>query len=355
MSTHHLGGRRSFVAGFTIGMGVMHLMHTLLTLTHVTLHNCDEERFRSTALRFGPRPLRLPPKEPLEKDNSVLDEIIKFQQLFQSTDKTFRHGYHWFYGRHLPRYRSKEDLAILEIGGRGGDSAIAWTKYFGHHAKIDMITYGGKGDKLKFENPTVGCRRDGAQSAIGCGQIHTFYCDQSDAKKLEADVVTHRPDGWDIVIDDGSHVPAHNVISFEALWKNLRPGGIYVVEDIETSYYQDSVVYGYEYKAGILADPPLNALSRFRQYVDVINRGYIGPDEPQFSLFEGDHGIMEIGYARNLIFIRKKLAGIDDDGNHYGSYPIGMAKSRGYRSMSTVEAHRVFKHQSKVLDEWRPK
>ena len=291
--------------------------------------------------------------EPLEKGDSVLDEIIKFQQLFHSSDKTFRHGYHWFYGRHLSRYRSKEDLAILEIGGRRGDSAIAWTEYFGQHAKIDMITYGGKGDKLKFENPTIGCKRDG-NGAQGCGQIHMFYCDQSDVKKLQSDVVTHRPDGWDIVIDDGSHVPAHNVISFEALWKNLRPGGIYVVEDIETSYYQDSTIYGYEYKAGILADPPLNALSRFRQYVDVINRGYIGPDGPQFSLFEGDHGIMEIGYARNLIFIRKELAGIDDGGKHYGSYPIDMVKSPGYHDISTVEARRIFKDQSKVIDEWRP-
>ena len=48
------------------------------------------------------------------------------------------------------------------------------------------------------------------------------------------------------------------------------------MEDIETSYYPKGEVYGYKYEAGILAASPLNALSRFRQYVDVINREYMG-------------------------------------------------------------------------------
>jgi hypothetical protein len=37
--------------------------------------------------------------------------------------------------------------------------------------------------------------------------------------------------GWDLVIDDGSHVPRHQLISFIALYPFVRPGGIYVIED----------------------------------------------------------------------------------------------------------------------------
>lgn len=280
-------------------------------------------------------------------------DINEFQRLFASTDKTFRHGYQWFYGRHFPSYKAKKDLAILEIGGRRGDSALAWSKYFGPHAHIDMVTYGGQNDAHKFENPTIDCKGEGKNN---CAHIHTFYCDQSDAETLEKEVIAARPDGWDIVIDDGSHVPAHNVISFEAIWKNVRPGGIYIVEDIETSYYPKSNVYGYEYEAGILAHPPLNSLSRFRQYVDVINRGYMGPTGPNYSLFEGDHSIMEIGYSRNVIFVRKALKGTDHGGKSYGDYPYQMVKSKGFEMIpNTVEeALKLFKQQSQTLDKWRP-
>mmetsp|Transcript_23846 Transcript_23846/g.40595 ORF Transcript_23846/g.40595 Transcript_23846/m.40595 type:complete len:137 (-) Transcript_23846:1192-1602(-) len=37
--------------------------------------------------------------------DAVMSNINVFQKLFESTDKTWRHGYHWFYGRHLHRYR----------------------------------------------------------------------------------------------------------------------------------------------------------------------------------------------------------------------------------------------------------
>ena len=232
----------------------------------------------------------------------ILHGINEFKQLFNKTDKTFRHGYHWLYGRWFQQYKFKENLAILEIGSRTGESAQAWTEYFGPNTYVDMITYGGKGDHLKFNNPTVECKRgntgededEEGNDAGQCGHIHTFYCDQSDAEKLEKEVIAERPHGWDIVIDDGSHVPAHNIISFEVLWKNVRPGGIYVVEDIETSYYPKSNIYGYGYEAGILAPSPLNALSRFRQYADVINRGYIGPHGRMYSLFEGDDSALSI-------------------------------------------------------------
>ena len=247
-------------------------------------------------------------------------------------------------------------LAILEIGSLTGESAQAWTEYFGPNTYVDMITYGGKGDHLKFNNPTVECKRgntgedEEGNDAGQCGHIHTFYCDQSDAEKLEKEVIAERPEGWDIVIDDGSHVPAHNIISFEVLWKNVRPGGIYVVEDIETSYYPKVMTM----RLASSPPSPLNALSRFRQYADVINRGYIGPHGRMYSLFEGDDSIMEIGYARNVIFIRKSLDGKDAGGKEYGEYPIGTVQLSGYSDMTTEEALAIFKEQSKGLDKWRP-
>lgn len=42
---------------------------------------------------------------------------------------------------------------------------------------------------------------------------------------------------FDLIIDDGSHYPNHQLKSFKKLFKNLNPGGIYIIEDLNTSFY----------------------------------------------------------------------------------------------------------------------
>lgn len=36
----------------------------------------------------------------------------------------------------------------------------------------------------------------------------------------------------DVIIDDGSHLSEHQILSLEVLWKCVKPGGVYVVEDV---------------------------------------------------------------------------------------------------------------------------
>lgn len=42
----------------------------------------------------------------------------------------------------------------------------------------------------------------------------------------------------DILIDDGSHQAAHQLLSFRTLFPALRDGGVYVCEDLHTSYWE---------------------------------------------------------------------------------------------------------------------
>jgi hypothetical protein len=37
--------------------------------------------------------------------------------------------------------------------------------------------------------------------------------------------------------DDGSHIPEHQLLSFNILFPKLCEGGVYIIEDIETSYW----------------------------------------------------------------------------------------------------------------------
>ena len=43
----------------------------------------------------------------------------------------------------------------------------------------------------------------------------------------------------ELIVDDGSHVPEHQILSFNFLFKNLlSPGSTYIIEDIETSSFE---------------------------------------------------------------------------------------------------------------------
>lgn len=70
--------------------------------------------------------------------------------------------------------------------------------------------------------------------------------DQSSCTDLQG-LVSRIATKIDVIIDDGSHHPHHQLRSFLYLFPHLPPGGIYVIEDVETSYWdkQGASVYGY--------------------------------------------------------------------------------------------------------------
>lgn len=141
------------------------------------------------------------------------------------TDKLWAHHYDEEYERHFGPLRDRP-LNLLEIGiggygleGRGGESLRAWELYF------PAATIHG----LDIED----------KSWLDGGRIATHRGDQSSPACLERLDAEHGP--FDVVIDDGSHVQAHIIKSFNTLFPLLRPGGIYVIEDLATAY---DPVYG---------------------------------------------------------------------------------------------------------------
>ena len=124
-------------------------------------------------------------------------------------------------------------------------------------------------------------------------------------------MIKERQYGWYIINNDVSHVPYHQIITFEHLWKHFKPGGFYILEDIETSYYPDSKVNSYEFKAGIHVDGPKNSVICFKKYIDVINRHYfvkLGSEMTKFSCLKGDSSIMEIDFSKNIMYDRKAIS-----------------------------------------------
>jgi hypothetical protein len=102
--------------------------------------------------------------------------------------------------------------------------------------------------------------------------------DQSNKLMLQQ-YVADKHELFDLIIDDGSHVPAHQILTLECLWEGLKPGSCYVIEDIETCYWERSVIYGYEFDARERRD---NIIKSLGTVVDRINSEFISrhPNPP---------------------------------------------------------------------------
>jgi hypothetical protein len=86
----------------------------------------------------------------------------------------------------------------------------------------------------------------------------------------------------DIIIDDGSHFPQHQIVTFEELLAYLRPGGVYLCEDIHgTLNTFASYVYGFAHS--------LNASELVREDLDNNERRLVCATTPLQSAVRSIH------------------------------------------------------------------
>ncbi|WWT39291.1 methyltransferase FkbM [Microcystis phage Mel-JY01] len=191
-------------------------------------------------------------------------------------DKTTYHTYHTIYPLFLDKFRDKK-VNILEIGIDEELSVKLWKSYF-EDSNIFGIDKNEKYKKLLKENIDQNSR------------INIFYGDQSSTDDLHS--IIHVIPKCSIIVDDGSHVAEHQIKTFHNLFTHvLNPGGVYIIEDIECSYWKpDSTVYGYE-------TGNTNVVDYFSKLNHELNNHYNG---------EKNHfDIHSITFAPNCIIITK--------------------------------------------------
>jgi predicted O-methyltransferase YrrM len=66
-------------------------------------------------------------------------------------------------------------------------------------------------------------------------RIATHYVDQTDHDSLDL-LARTAGKGFDLIIDDGLHLPHANLNTIEFLLPLLKPGGVMVIEDIELEH-----------------------------------------------------------------------------------------------------------------------
>jgi hypothetical protein len=180
-----------------------------------------------------------------EQNTTGTADRPSFAQLAEASgsDKYYLHHYEHYYSKWLAPYRAHPDLKIVEIGARDGKSLTLWDDYFESPQLILGLAYDAK--RVVRTVKAVANGRD---------KVKLLFGDQSQPSTMKQ-VCENGP--YNIIIDDGSHVPSHQVFSLYSLWSCLLPGGLYIVEDTETNYWDDGdSIYGYKLSnTGIGASP----------------------------------------------------------------------------------------------------
>jgi len=128
----------------------------------------------------------------------------------------------WFhyldvYHRHFARFRGTE-FTMVEIGVYHGGSLQLWRDYFGPRARIIGVDVNPRCKSL--EEP-------GIEIVIG---------DQSDARFLSQ--LRERLGRIDLLLDDGGHTMQQQIVTFSTLFPHVSPNGVYLCEDVHTSYWK---------------------------------------------------------------------------------------------------------------------
>lgn len=163
--------------------------------------------------------------------HTELCEIMKSE----GSDKAIYHNYTILYDAFFGSLRNK-GITFAEVGlGTNnqdvvshmradypvGASLSGWVRYFGPFAKI---VGGDIDERILFE-------REG---------MVTDYIDQLDPDAINGFFTRNEiaEQGADVILDDGLHRFHANICLLLSSWKFLKPGGLYIIEDILKSDYE---------------------------------------------------------------------------------------------------------------------
>lgn len=128
------------------------------------------------------------------------------------TDKATHHKYTSVYESLFDKIKD-DTINFLEIGLLQYASIKMWEEYFSN-AKI-------WGVDIELREPVT---------AVS-DRVKLVKCDAT-----SPDLLLHLPDKLDIVIDDGSHMSADHIATFELLYPHVNPGGFYIIEDTHVQH-----------------------------------------------------------------------------------------------------------------------
>jgi len=137
-----------------------------------------------------------------------------------NTGRMINKWVHYFdiYERHFARFRGS-DVHVVEFGAAQGGSLQMWKHYFGPRSRVFGVDI----------NPA--CKQ------VEEEQVEVFIGDQEDRDFLKS--LASRIPRIDILIDDGGHTMRQQIATYEELFPHIDANGVYLCEDLHTSYWPD--------------------------------------------------------------------------------------------------------------------
>ena len=140
-------------------------------------------------------------------------DVVELSKLFKTDKEPAMHNFIDVYKRHFDPIRDSV-TRVFEIGIFNGASHKMWKCYF-DSAEVYGIDIRPK--------PWV--------EKLG---IHTYIANQANREDLQT-FIDSSGGQFDIIIDDGGHRMNHQQVSLGFLFKHLKPGGLFIIEDVHTS------------------------------------------------------------------------------------------------------------------------
>lgn len=99
-----------------------------------------------------------------------------------------------------------------------------------------------------------------------------------------------------IIIDDASHMNQLTIQSFKHLFPWLKSGGYYVIEDIESSWWDE---HGFDGNTDFCNFSAATTINFMRMLLNEVNAKHVPG-------FQSKYQIDEISFYQNIVFIKKK-------------------------------------------------
>ena len=190
-----------------------------------------------------------------------------------------------------------KDISLLEIGIQNGGSLQTYLNFFKNAELIVGCDIDDKCHNLNYDDKRI-------KVVVGNINSNETY------SKISSLI-----NQFDILIDDGSHISSDIIISFIKYFPIVKPGGIYVIEDLHCSYDSYNTK---KYGGGILNEN--SAINFFKKIIDVINSEFwtkainlqtylsqfFPKNLPQLIV---DGSIKSIEFRNSIITIRKSKIG----------------------------------------------
>lgn len=159
---------------------------------------------------------------PAEKKNvSKLEKILKKN----GSDKGTKHSYAKEYAALFKNF--EKNAKILEIGiGNNTEGSVG---FMGRKYKPGASLRSWK--EFLPDAEIYGADFD-SKTLFHEDRISTYLVDQREKRSLEVLAGKFQECSIDLIIDDGLHTPLAAILTFSKLWKLVKPGGHYVIEDV---------------------------------------------------------------------------------------------------------------------------